>query len=261
MKKIDRTNEVNTSNEGYLMKIVEYNNYNDIWIEFQDEYKIRVHTTYNKFKKGNVKNPYYPSVYNIGYIGVGKYKTRINGKKLKAYDEWHDMLRRCYDPYELNRHPTYISCEVCKEWLCFQNYAKWREDNYYEIPNEVMSLDKDILVKGNKIYSSETCIFVPHRINSLFTKSNKVRGEYPIGIYYYKQTNKLRANCSIYDDKIKRDKSVGLGYFPLNEPFKAFTTYKNFKENYIKQVADEYKELIPQKLYEALYKYEVEIND
>jgi hypothetical protein len=36
---------------------------------------------------------------------------------------------------------------------------------------------------------------------------------------------------------------------------------KNFKENYIKQVADEYKDLIPQKVYEALYRYEVEIND
>lgn len=39
--------------------------------------------------------------------------------------------------------------------------------------------------------------------------------------------------------------------------------YKNkeFKENYIKEVANEYKDKIPQKLYEAMYRYKVEIDD
>lgn len=257
--KKDRLGEISKTNEGYEIKIVEYNRNDDIWVEFQDEYKVKVHTTYNNFKKGNVKNAYHPSVYNIGYIGIGKYKTGTSEKMLRVYSEWHSMLKRCYSEDFHKKEPTYISCEVCKEWLCFQNYAKWREDNYYECNNEGMQLDKDILVKGNKIYSPETCIFVPQRINVLFTKSNRKRGEYPIGVNYEKDGNKLVSYCSIFHDNKK--KSIRLGYFSLNEPFKAFTTYKNFKENYIKKVADEYKELIPQKLYEALYKYEVEIND
>ena len=122
-----------------------------------------------------------------------------------------------------------------------------------------MQLDKDILNKGNKIYSPETCVFVPQRINNLFTKSNKIRGGYPIGVNYSQNCNCLCVRCSILCEDKKKNKH--LGYFSLDEPFKAFSTYKNFKENYIKKVADEYKELIPQKLYEALYKYEVEIND
>ena len=40
-----------------------------------------------------------------------------------------------------------------------------------------------------------------------------------------------------------------------------FKQYKIMKETYIKQIADEYKELIPNILYNALYKYEVEITD
>ena len=41
----------------------------------------------------------------------------------------------------------------------------------------------------------------------------------------------------------------------------AFKSYKTFKEKYIKQVADEYKDKIPKKLYDAMYRYEVEITD
>ena len=59
--------------------------------------------------------------------------------------------------------------------------------------------------------------------------------------------------------KTRKDEVIEV--FPLDKPFQAFTCYKQFKENYIKQVADEYKDLIPQEVYEALYKYEVEIND
>ena len=254
MKLIDRTGEENVNNKGTLMKIIKYKNKRNIVVEFQDEYKARVSTQYNNFKIGNVKNPYDKNEYG-GYVGEGKYKIWENKKATKSYTCWTNILKRCYDPYILNKYPTYIDCYVCDEWLCFQNFAKWHEENYYEVENCKMNLDKDILVKGNKIYSPETCIFVPNKINILFTKSDKARGEYPIGVSYCKGNNKLSATSN---DGYKK---VYLGYFPLNRPFQAFTVYKNFKENHIKQVADEYKDLIPKKLYEAMYKYEVEIND
>lgn len=41
----------------------------------------------------------------------------------------------------------------------------------------------------------------------------------------------------------------------------AFYSYKNFKERYIKQVANEYKDKIPQKVYDAMYRYEIKITD
>lgn len=254
MKFIDRTGEENVNNKGTLMKIIKYKNKRNIVVEFQDEYKARVSTQYNNFKRGNVKNPYDKNEYG-GYVGEGKYKITENRKATESYICWKNILKRCYDPYILNKYPTYIDCYVCDEWLCFQNFAKWYYNNIYECNDERMELDKDILMKGNKIYSPETCVFVPRKINILFTKSDKTRGEYPIGVCYCKGNNKL----SVYSNN--GYKKVHLGYFPLNKPFQAFYTYKIFKEKYIKQVADEYKNKITQKLYEALYKYEVEIND
>lgn len=254
--KTERLGETNISKEQYIMKIVEYKNARDIIVEFQDEYNARIHTEYKNFKKGEVKNPYDKNVFGVGYYGQGKYKSKgKDGKHTKAYITWVSMLRRCYDPYYINKHLTYIDCYVCKEWHNFQNFAEWYYKNYYELEGDKIDLDKDILYKGNKIYSPETCILVPQRINILFTKRDATRGEYPIGVTYYKKNNNLKVHCNL------NGKQKHLGYFPLNRPFQAFYTYKMFKENYIKQVADEYKDLIPQKLYNALYKYRVEIND
>lgn len=260
MNNTDRINEINISNEGCKMKIIKYNGVRNVVIEFQDKYKAKIHTTYEKFKKGSIKNPYYPSVCGVGYFGQGKYKSRGKDKKKTiAYQIWNGMIKRCYDAYELNKEPTYIDCYVCDEWLCFQNFAEWFYENYYECDNERIQLDKDILIKGNKIYSPKTCVFVPQRINELFTKSDSIRGEYPIGVSYHKATNKLMARCSVLENNKKKRKHLGL--FELNQVKEAFTCYKQFKENYIKQVAEEYKEFIPIELYNAMYNYQIEIND
>lgn len=251
-----RLEEINVNYQGCKMKIIKYNNANDIMVEFQDEYKAKIKSAYKEFKKGNIKNPYYPSVLNKGYFGQGKYKSRgEDGKQTKAYIKWKGMLERCYDEKRHKNHPTYADCYVCKEWLNFQNFAEWFYKHYYECNGEKMCLDKDILIKGNKVYSPETCIFVPNNINVLFTKREKDRGKYPIGIRYCERDNALIVGCSV-NGKMKH-----LGYFKSNEIEKAFNCYKEFKEKYIKQIADEYKDLIPKELYEALYKYEVEIND
>lgn len=206
-----------------------------------------------------VGKEYLPSIYGVGYIGKGKYKSSIKKKRTRCYSIWANMLQRCYDPYYINKRLTYKDVFVCEEWLCFQNFAEWYYKNVYNCNNERMCLDKDILVKGNKLYSPETCILVPERINMLFVKCDNIRGQYPIGVHYNKKDNRLQVRCRIY--KNNKSERIYLGQFPLNRPFQAFTCYKNFKENYIKQVADEYKDLIPAKLYDALYKWEVEIND
>lgn len=124
----------------------------------------------------------------------------------------------------------------------------------YEINGETMYLDKDILVKENKIYSPETCVFVPQNINKLFTKRQNDRGKYPIGVSFDKKLNEFRSYCSYGNGNIE--------YLNLfNTPEEAFQVYKEFKENYIKQIADEYKDKIPKKLYEAMYAWKVDIDD
>ena len=120
-----------------------------------------------------------------------------------------------------------------------------------------MCLDKDILVKGNKVYSSETCIFVPQKINTLFENRKNCRGDCPIGVTYDKDCNLYRARCNILNNN--KQKSKHLGRFKTK--IEAFKSYKIFKESYIKQMAEKYKEVIPVELYKAMYNWEVEITD
>jgi hypothetical protein len=167
------------------------------------------------------------------------------------------MITRCYNQNQRYINPTYEDCTVCDEWHNFQNFAQWYKDNYYTIENERMELDKDILIKNNKIYSPETCIFVPKFINILFVKGNKTRGQLPIGTSYGYKNNYIIASCGIVENGKRKQKNIG----DFKNPEEAFKAYKTFKENYIKQIADQYKDKIPQKLYEAMYKYEVEITD
>lgn len=157
------------------------------------------------------------------------------------------MLSRCYDKKYQEKQPAYIGCYVDNYLLGFQNFAKWFEENY----NEGFHLDKDILVKGNKVYSPQTCCFVPQEINKLFTKSTKLRGNLPIGVS--KLGSRFVAQVNI------NGKRIHLGCFTT--PEEAFQAYKTAKEKQIKEVADKWKDLIDLKVYQAMYNYKVEIND
>ena len=205
-----------------------------------------LNNAYNNFKNGEIKCPYERRVHGEGYLGVGEHKAVSNGKKTKVYKAWNSMIERCYDKRVHAKNPTYTDCEVCEEWKNFQNFAEWFEQNYYEIEEERMHLDKDILCKGNKIYAPDKCVFVPQRINSLFIKCDATRGSFPIGVSYYKASGKYVAQCQV------ENRPKNLGHF--NTPEEAFLAYKTFKEAYIKQVADEYKDKIPKELYDAMYR-------
>ena len=246
--------EIHKSNEGYKFEIIEYINSSQVIIKLVSDVHNFVKTTqYSTLKNGEIKNPYHKGLCNIGFIGVGNYTTKINRKDTIYYKVWKSMIERCYNEKRLEKYPTYKDCTVCEEWHNFQNFAKWYEENYYEVDGERMHLDKDILIKGNKVYSPETCVFVPERINTLFVKSNSSRGNLPIGVC--KNGNKYVSFLKGY----KQAKNGYLGMFNTIED--AFYTYKKTKEEYIKQIANEYKVKIPIKLYESMMKYKVEITD
>ena len=253
-EKTDRTNETRLNNNGEEMRIIRYGSAMDIDVQFTKDGTVIEHRQYKDFKIGNIKNPMTPSVFGVGFIGKGRFKSRDeNGKFTKCYNTWAHMLERCYCSKYQERCPTYKGCTVCKEWHNFQVFAKWYYNHFYEFGNnEIMTLDKDILKKGNKVYSANTCVFVPVSINSLFTKRDNERGDLPIGVT--KHRNKFVARLSKGNGKL-----IHLGYY--NTPTEAFLAYKHAKEEYIKQIAEEYKSQIPQKLYDALMNYEVEIDD
>jgi len=133
----------------------------------------------------------------------------------------------------------------------FQNVAKWQEVNWKSWMDSSWDLDKDILKKGNKIYSPETCCFVPQEINKLLCKANSIRGKYPIGVK--KSGNRFEAKLYIDNNPIYLD--------TFNTPEEAFQAYKIAKEAHIKEVADKWKGKITEPTYQALYTYKVEITD
>lgn len=253
-KRTDRIGEVRYNTHDSKMKIVDYISVNKVKVYFED-YNYYTYATYHNFSKGLVKCPYDPIIYGVGYLGVGEYTANIKGtkKKCDAYICWHHMLERCYSEKYHKIYPTYEACTVYKDWHNYQNFARWYHENYYEFKDERLHLDKDILYKGNKIYSEDTCVFVPRSINVLFTKSDSSRGKYPVGVTYHKKKNKYISRIS----KFNTNKELGM----FNTIKDAFFCYKYEKELHIKYVADLYKHVIPTKLYTAMYNYQVEITD
>ena len=223
MSKETRLGEARMMNCGEIAFIVNYACSNDITVQFKTTGEF-VKTTYQCFKKGSVKSRFTPSVFGVGIIGNEK-SIDENGKTTKSYSVWTSMLRRCYSDECQKTHPTYKDCYVCTEWLNYSNFKKWFNDNYYEIYGEQMCLDKDILMKGNKAYSPNTCVFVPQNINKLFTKNNKARGKYPIGVNFNnKYANKYRVDCNIFYNGKSQYKNLGF-YNTIEDAFNAYKQY------------------------------------
>ena len=241
--RMNKLGEEVVNNDGDLMKIIEYNGCCNVLIEFQDEYKFRMRVEYNNFKRGTVKNPYHKLLYGRGYIGVGQYQQTINRKATRAYDMWRRMFDRCYS----GKYPAYNDCEVCDEWWNFQNFAKWYTEHYYEIPGQVMQIDKDWLYIGNRLYCPERCCIAPHLINScLLTRQKTNSIDLPAGISLT-TSNKFKARCSV--EGVRRDLGI---YDTLSE---AIDAYKKCKIQYVESLANRFKNYIPQNLYNAVSHY------
>ena len=180
-------------------------------------------------------------------IGVNDYVGRIkeNGKHIPAYRSWVSMLSRCYSKTALNHRPSYIGCSVCDEWLVFSNFKQWFDNNYVK----GYHLDKDLLVKGNKVYSPETCCFVPKEINCFLLESNASRGISGIKGVYKTKYNTYIAGYS------ENGQRIHLGSFKtLNL---AESAYQKSKEKRAKILAQKYYDnnLIDEKVYKSLLNY------
>ena len=233
--------------------IIDYKGYNNVLVKFYEP-SCEVSYQMQALKNGNVSNPLYPSVYKNGFIGIGEYSSKDEG----LYNLWKSMLLRSYDDKYHEKYPTYKDVEVCEEWLNFQNFAEWCVRNSFygktDDKGRKYQLDKDILFRGNKIYSPETCCFVPASINCILLFSKGSRGNLPVGVSYVKKLRKYRADISRRNisDRV-------LGYF--NTPEAAFEVYKVTRERYIKEMAEIWKDHIDERVYQALLSYEVHIDD
>ena len=135
------------------------------------------------------------------------------------------MLNRCYSGEKKN----YIDCYVCDQWLTFSSFKTWMEKQDWM----GKQLDKDILVKNNKVYSPDTCVFVSHKTNSFILESNGNRGNWPIGVSFERRRGKFEAYCS----NPENNKKVHLGYF--DDCNKAHMAWKAKKLEFAKIIAKE----------------------
>ena len=234
---------------GTKATIIKYVNCHKILVEFDDKYKYQYWTGYGNFQKGQLTNPYECRIKDgIGFIGVGEFNSKDHKT---VYAKWKATLNRCIDPMKYKSTESYVECAVCESWKNFQNFAKWYYENEY-VCNEPLCVDKDILVHGNRLYSPETCLLAPQRINLLFIKESARRGDLPIGVTRHKNGYSAHYSLNSYSKNY-------IGFY--HDPIIAFQAYKEKKEKYIKEIADSYKNLIPQKIYEAIINYRIEITD
>ena len=210
------------------------------------KYSCEVLARKDSIKYGIIVNYNKPIILNLGFLGIGKYNYK-NNKNI--YRIWYNLLTRCYN--KNHSHYKFYGAkgvEVCNEWLNFQNFAAWYEEqSKWNTNNYKLELDKDILCNifhlETKIYSPDTCLLIPSELNSYLAGDN--------------------LNCGIlnrdnkYQVKISRNKKqIYLG------------TYFTFKEAKIKYAKKKYefwleeinKYNLPNKLKEIFLKYKFYIN-
>lgn len=232
--------------DGSLYEVVEYTNNKNIKIMIKEPVEHYVCVSGGNLARGDVNNKYFRSLAGVGFIG----DSTVNCTT-KCYKTWAGMLKRVYSGNELERAVTYRGCVVNCIWHDLYNFEKWFNE---QIVEDDWQLDKDLLVKGNKEYGPDYCVFLPREINTFLTNRSNHRGNWPVGVTYHPRISKWQATCST--------NGKGNGYIGVfSSPEDAFYAYKNVKEQYAKDLAEKWKGVIDDRAYSALMKYEVNITD
>ena len=245
----------------YVGKVFKSTNYGDFTVlEFNavEDVKIKFLNTgfidtvfIHQVRTGRVRDYMQYLILGKGIIGA---KLTSDERKHKAYKNWYRILSRCYDEKLRDKHPTYLGCTMSEYFLTYTNFKEWYvSQKNWDNPNFV--LDKDLLsAKDCKIYSEDTCVFIPKEVNSLLTTTKASRGGLPVGVCKPKRKGgKFRA-CIC-----KENKDYTLGQYET--PEEAFRVYKKAREDYLKEKAEQWKDQIDPRAYKALMNYEVEITD
>ena len=232
-------------------KIIKYNNAKNVEIQFLKTGYEMV-STLDTVKTGLIKDPYSPSVCGAGILGT-KYPPKVNGVQTKEYNLWCSMLTRCYSDTHKKKYPTYEGCEVSDNFKSYEYFYEWC-NKQIGFDNEGWQLDKDLLIKGNKVYNENVCIFIPQEINSMLVKCTASRGEHLIGVSW-------NDTCKAFEARVRKNKGNReyLGLFKTE--IEAFNAYKTAKESFVKGQATKWKGKIDDRAYNALMNYEVGIDD
>lgn len=228
--------------------VLEYIDQNSVIVKFQATGGVR-QTTTESILKGNVLDYERPSVFGVGIVPE-QYRGQGTLSSMKSYKVWTNMLKRCYSQNDRDTYHTYNNCMVSARFLRFDNFDAWCSQQI-GFGSKGFELDKDLLSGANKIYSEDTCCFLPKEINSCLRgfKSKSIK----TGVQYHTRDK-------IYQTKgFVEGEYVHLGSFKTED--EAFLVYKSFKEEYIRSLANKWKDQIDPRVYEALMNWEVSIDD
>lgn len=148
-------------------EVIAYNGVMSVTLKFL-ETGYETSTQSGHILRGNVRDRLKPIFYGRGFMGEGPHK---GSSKSKAYTTWMGMFNRCYGGVNI----PYLGCEVDPQWYNFQEFAEWCS---WQLGYDEWSwpLEKDIIVKNNRVYGPEFCAFVPREINSSVVNTKNVRG-------------------------------------------------------------------------------------
>ena len=238
-----------TKNYGDVV-VLEYNNHIDVTIKFLNTGNIRKTRT-AEIKKGEIRDNEAFPVYKVGVMDIPK-ELRSGQPTPREYSIWKGVRQRCYNDNIRHLNTSYQEVEMSENFKRYSYFKEWC-NKQIGFDQDGWHLDKDILSKDNKVYSEDTCCFVPPEINSLITNNKSVRGRFPQGVTYNRNKTRYRANIQ------RGEKLESLGTY--DTPEEAFYAYKPVKEAYVKSLAEKWKDKIDHRVYEALMKWEINIDD
>lgn len=242
-----------TNKLGLTFKIIRYGGWEDVDVKFDSTGYISNELCWANILKGEVKDKLHKDVLGVACIGDGEYNSKDSIAGYNPYKIWINMLKRCYCEKQKLTQPSYKDCYAHEYFLNFQNFYKWFIQN--QPKGCGWQLDKDLLEKGNKIYGPDTCCMLPSRVNKLLETSKAMRGDLPLGVRKFDGVKgvKFRAYC------VDNGKQIHLGSYDSIE--EAFSKYKSFKEDLVRKIAQDYKDIISYKAYNALMNYTVTMED
>lgn len=241
-KKLEVGDRLLSKSYGYFTveKLIDYR---EVYIRFENTGGLGKAAAGN-VRNGAVRDNLAKTVYGVGFLGNGEFRSRHlnNGSCTKEYGTWSGMMFRCYgEGRDSTTLRNYGDCTVCSLWHNFQNFAEWCQTQP-EMLHKDSSLDKDIRVKGNRVYSPDTCCFVPLYINTAITGVKHQNSTGKAGVWKFKDS--YVSEITVFSDK------ACLGSFDNRED--AAFLYKQVKKAYIHALADVFKSKINSEAYSKL---------
>lgn len=171
-----------------------------------------------------------------------------HGKKILVpdYAMWYAMLVRCTCEKTKAKFPTYFEAHCDESWLLRSNFKFWYDshESHKDNTGSNLELDKDILFKGNKEYSSTLCALVPNYLNVLIKNQRVTTSGF---LWVSERSKEIHGNNLTKRFRVEMSSSeVGkhthVGYFRTPEAaheaaqkFKSKTLMEVLENKYVKE--------------------------